>query len=409
MGVPLTAYVQMLSQVFLISCLLASSDAQTQPSNAGSVRGHIQRAEQQLRANDTDGAEREFRAVLSLDPKNVEAHVNLGVMEMMRNDCRSASKDFKQALAVQPSQARAEALVGICGWRMGEPSAKILLLKSFSKLTEVKLRVQVGMELVGVYENEGDPERAVAVLQKLVEIDPDNVEILFAAQRVYRGLADDTLNKLAVVAPGSARMQQIIAQRLINAGDVSGAIEHYKLALQIDPHLPGVHFELAQAILESNWNDPATQAAAQKELESAMAADGDSSSAQCKLGHIALLRSDLNAAHAHYARAVELNRRDPEAQLGLGTVLMMTGDSPAAKKYLELAVLSDPLNGTAHFRLARVYRDLKLTEQAQKELKLSEDIRKTKEQVAALYRQMNERPVFGRDEAPEDESPGSKD
>ena len=39
------------------------------------------------------------------------------------------------------------------------------------------------------------------------------------AQRLYSELADDTLNKLAVVAPGSARMQQVIAERLVNGGD----------------------------------------------------------------------------------------------------------------------------------------------------------------------------------------------
>ncbi len=388
------------SGVLLLTCLLATAWAQVQPS--ADIRAHLQRAEQALRADDREMAATEFRAVLAADPKNVEAHVNLGVLAMIGGDCQSASKDFREALAVQPSQRKAEALLGICRRRLGDPSAKFLLQKSFSKLTDPTLRTQVGLELVGLYEREGDAEHAIVVLQKLVELAPDNVEILFAAQRVYRGLADDTLNKLAVLAPGSARMQQIIAQRLINAGDVPNAIDHYKRALEIDPRLPGVHLELAQAILESNWKDPGAQAAAQKELETAIAIDGDSSSSECKLGRIALLRSDMESAHSHYARAVELNPRDSESQLGLGTVLMTNGKMQEAKRYLELAVLADPLNDAAHYRLARVYRSLELTDKAQKEVKLSEDIRKTKEQVAALYRQMNQRSTFERDEGPED-------
>jgi predicted Zn-dependent protease len=90
------------------------------------------------------------------------------------------------------------------------------------------------------------------------------------AQRVYSDLADDTLNKLAILAPRSARMQQVIAERLINAGDLQGATAHYRKALEIDPRLPGVHYELAEAILELSPNDPQAQAAAEKELESAV-------------------------------------------------------------------------------------------------------------------------------------------
>jgi tetratricopeptide (TPR) repeat protein len=381
--------------------LLMLGSAYAQNTKATAVRDDLLRAEQELKSGNIEAAAKDFRSVLDFDPRNVEAHVNLGVIGMMDGDFRSASHDFRQALEVQPSQMKAEALLGICSRRLREPSAKGLLQKSFGKLTDVKLRTQVGMELVGLYESEGDAEHAVTTLQKLVEINPDDVEILFAAQRVYRELADDTLNKLAVVAPGSARMQQVIAQRLVNAGDVRNAIDHYKRALEINPRLPGLHFELAQAILESDSNDPATQAAAQKELETAIAADGDSPSTQCRLGRIALLRSDVESAHTHYARAVELNPRDPESQLGLGTALMMSGKLEDAKKYLELAVLSDPLNDAAHYRLARVYRDLQLTEKAQREVKLSEEIRNTKEQVAALYRQMNQKPAFERDEIPD--------
>jgi Tfp pilus assembly protein PilF len=386
----------------LLASLLATAWAQARPT--ADIRTHLGRAEQALKEDDRETAATEFRAVLAADPKNVEAHVNLGVLAMMRGDCQAASKNFRQALVVQPSQSKAEALLGICSRRLGDPAAKTLLQKSFSKLADPTLRTQVGLELVGLYEREGDAEHAIVVLQKLVELAPDNVEILFEAQRIYRGLADDTLNKLAVVAPGSARMQQIIAQRLINLGDVPNAIDHYKRALEIDPRLPGVRFELAQAILESNWKDPGAQAAAQKELETAIATDGDSSSIECKLGRIALLRSDLESAHAHYARAVELNPRESESQLGLGTVLMLNGKMQDAKKSLELAVLADPLNDAAHYRLARVYRSLELTDKAQMEVKLSEEIRKTKEQVAALYRQMNQRSTFERDERPEDSS-----
>jgi tetratricopeptide (TPR) repeat protein len=248
------------------------------------------------------------------------------------------------------------------------------------------------MELVGLYYQEGDPERATTVVQKLVDLNPENVDILYMAQRLYGELADDTLNKLAILAPGSARMQQVIAERLVNGGDLKGATEHYRKALEINPQLPGVRYELTEAVLETSPADPATQAEAKQDFENMIAMEGDSAKAQCELGRIASLQSDTESAHNHYARAFQLNPQDVSAQLGLGRVLMTMEKPQEARKYLELAVQSDPLNNEAHYRLALDYKHLQMTDQAQKEMHLFQEIKKTKEQVRQVYRQMNIQP-----------------
>ncbi|HMJ23654.1 MAG TPA: tetratricopeptide repeat protein, partial [Terriglobales bacterium] len=228
--------------------MLGSSVAQTAVSKASQIRAHRQQAQAALKRKDVEAAATEFRAVLALDPQDAEAHINLGVIAFSQSDCRTASQHLRKALAVQPSITQAQALLGICEKRLGNRSAQTLLEVSFSKLTDPQLRTQVGMELVGLYYQQGASERAVPVVQRLVDLNPDDVDILYMAQRLYGELAEDTLNKLAVLAPSSARMQQVIAQRLVNAGDLKGAIEHYKNALDINPRLPGVHYELAQAI-----------------------------------------------------------------------------------------------------------------------------------------------------------------
>jgi len=55
-------------------------------------------------------------------------------------------------------------------------------------------------------------------------------------------------------------------------------------------------------------------------------------------------------------------------------------------------VYHHPLNGEAHYRLALVYRTLKLPDDAKREVRLYEEIKKTKDQVKQLYRQMNREP-----------------
>jgi tetratricopeptide (TPR) repeat protein len=387
----------------LLTFLLETALAQPAVPKASQIRAHMQQAQAALKTKDMEVAAKEFRAVLVLDPRNAEANVDLGVIAFTQSDYRAASAHLRKALAVRPSIAQAQALLGICEKRLGDRSAQALLENSFSKLNDPKLRTQVGMELIGLYYQQGASERAVPVVQKLVDLNPDDVDILYMAQRLYGELAEDTLNKLAVLAPGSARMQQVIAQRLVNDGDLKGAIEHYKKALEINPHLPGVRYELAQAVLESSPSDPAAQTEAEKALEAAISAEGDNAKMQCALGRIALLRSDLEEAHSHYARAFALDANDSQAQLGLGRVLMTLEKPQEARKYLEMAVKSDPLNGTAHYRLALAYKRLQMTEMAQKEMHLFEEIKKTMEQVKVLYRQMNSQPRQEADEGLEKE------
>jgi tetratricopeptide (TPR) repeat protein len=387
----------------LVASTLALTAAQTATSHAAEVHDHLRKASDYLKANDANSAVKEFEAVLALDPKNAEANANLGVIAFSQRDYRNASQYLRKALARDPSLVKTQALLGICERRLGDPSAQALLEKSFPKLQnkDKPLQLQVGVELASLYDQEGDPGATACVMRSLVDLDPDNVDVLFMAQRVYSELADDTLNKLAVLAPGSARMQQVIAERLINGGDLQDAIEHYKRALQIDPHLQGVRFELGEAILQSSPHDAAAQAEAGKEFEAAEAVDGDVAKAECGLGAIALSQSDLESALAHYQRAYKLNPNEVEAQMGLATLLMMQQKPQQAIDYLRSVIQNDPLNNEAHYRLASAYRRLQMDDQAQKEMQLFQEIKKTKDQVKELYRQMNIKPKLQRDEVPD--------
>jgi len=373
----------------LLASALGAVAAQTGASPSAAIHDHLRKAGEYLKANDANSAVKEFNAVLALDPKNAEANANLGVIAFFQHDYQNASQYLRKALAADPSLAKTQALLGICERRLGQPSAQALLEKSFPRLKDKNLQIQAGLELAGIYYQQGNLDRTASVMHSLVDLDPDNIEILYMAQRVYSDLADDTLNKLAILAPGSARMQQVIAERLINEGDLSGATEHYRKALQFDPRLPDVRYELAEAILEAAPHDAKAQADSEKELETAVKMDGQSAKTECLFGRIALLRADLDSAYTHYNHAFALYPMDMEAQLGLGRVLATMGKPQEAVKYLRMAVQSDPLNGEAHFRLASVCRKLQLKDEAEKEFKLFLEIKQTKDRIVELYRQMN--------------------
>jgi tetratricopeptide (TPR) repeat protein len=389
---------QLLLVLMLSAIAHTATAAQTVGPQAQDIHDYLRRAAEYLKANDANSAIKEFDAVLALDPKNAEANANLGVIAFLHRDYQNASKYLRNALAVDPSLIKTQALLGICERRLGQSSGEELLEKSFPKLKDKSLKIQVGLELAGIYSQKGNIDRTASVMQSLVDLDPDNVEILYMAQRVYFDLADDTLNKLAILAPGSARMQQVIAERLINDGDLKGATQYYRKALELNPRLPGVHYELAEAVLEAAPNDAEAQAEAEKELEIAVKFDGDSAKTECLYGRIAWRRSDLKGAYAHYERAFALDPNEAEAQIGIGRLLITMEKPEEALKYLRMAVQADPLNGEAHYRLAVVCRNLKLKDEADKEFRLFQEIKDAKEQVKTLYRQMNKKPSSKEDQ-----------
>lgn len=370
---------------------------------ATTVNGHLQSAAEYLKANDAISAIKELKAALLLDPRNVEACTNLGVIAFVQRDYKSASEYLRRALAIDPASIKAQALLGICEKRLGESSAQKLLQESFPKLQDKNLRAQTGLELANLYYQKGDLDNAASVTRSLVDLDPDSAEILYMAQRVYYELADNTLNKLAILAPGSALMQKVIAERLVNEGNLKTATEHYRKALEINPRLSGVHYELAQAIFESAPNDPQTQAEAEKELKAAVQFDGESAGTECMFARIASRQSDSDAAYADYSRALTLDPGNVEAEIGVARQLARQQKAEQAAKYLRQAVQSDPLNEQAHYLLATVCKTLQLKDEAEKEFRLFREIKETKQHIKELYRQMNVNSPMLRDETGEDQ------
>jgi tetratricopeptide (TPR) repeat protein len=324
-----------------------------------------------------------------------------GTQEVMRGDCAAAVKDLRAALAAAPS-AQTQGMLGICEKRLGEAGAQAHLEAGFARVTNAKLKTEIGVELADYEYQRGDLDRALPVVRALVALNPENTDILFFAQNVYQDMADDTLNKLALLAPDSPRMQEVVAERLVESGNLPAAAEHYRAAIAKDPYLPGAHFELAQAILEASPNDAAAQAAAEKELETALRVDGESARLECAMGRVAYLQGNLDAALAHYERARQMMPQNEEALLGVARLWMRQDKAAAALPLLKQVVEADPLNGEAHYRYAMALKASGHTDEAQEQIRAYQTIRTARDKVAHVYEEMNRRV-----KAAEDEEPGS--
>ena len=224
-----------------------------------------------------------------------------------------------------------------------------------------------GTMLIQLDYEQGKLDDALNVATALEKLAPDDPDVLYIVYRTHSALAARALSTLAKVGPNSARLHEVLAESHASDGDFVGAISEYEKALAIDPTLPGVHFELGEAILR-NKVDEDSRARAEQQFAAALAENPYDAHSEYELGEIAFLRSRWQDALQHYARAAQLQPTLVDAQVALGKVLAQLGQPEEATKHLLEAVRLDPDNASAHYRLAQVYRTLKRDDDARREM-----------------------------------------
>jgi tetratricopeptide (TPR) repeat protein len=364
------------------------------------IDAHSRLAQQFLQQGQPDLAAAEFRAVLTLDPNNVDAHGNLGVTYFFQNEYEKAVPQLRAAVKLRPNLWKIQALLGISEKRAGQTAAaKTDLEQSFPQLQEEKIRIQAGLELIEVYYAEGHLDKAATLAGILRQLAPTDTDILYTAYRIYADLAGESMLTMAMLAPKSARMHQIMGQEMARQGNIEPAIAHYREAVKMEPRLPGLRFELAEALALSPT--PADQEEVEKEYKAALADNPFDEKSECRLGDIALRASELESALAHFKRAVELQPSDAEACLGMGKTLTQMHRPAEAEPYLKRAAQLEPFTAVTHYRLSLVDRAAGRTADAQRELAEFQRLKDMKEKLKQVYQEMRLQPV--KQERPEAE------
>jgi Flp pilus assembly protein TadD len=356
-------------------------------SSSQEMQRHWRQAQEFLGTNRPDLAAGEFRAILVLNPHNTDAQNGLGTLLYFQGDYPHAELELRAVLKSQPGQWKALTLLGMCEKRTGNlVGARADLEKAFAHLTEQKLRVEAGLELVEIYYAARDLDKAAEVVNVLRRLKPDDPGILYSARRIYSEQADEATLGIAMLAPKSAWMHQLIAQEMMKQGNTEAAILHYRDALKLDEHVPGLHFELAEVLSGSSL--PAEKEQAEKEYQAALAESPFDEKAECRLGSIALSRSDTQSALVHYSRALQLTPDDPDANLGLGKTLLALNQPQKAQPLMERAVRLDPTDWVAHYRLGSLYRQMGRAEDARRELAEFQRLKQMRDRLKDVYKEM---------------------
>src|SRR5260370_11308833 len=106
------------------------------------IESHSRQAQEFLRQGQPDLAVAEFRAILALDPNNLDARGNLGVVYFFQGDYAKAAPELRSVVKLRPNLWKIQALLGISEKRLGQSAgAQADLEQSFPNLQEEKVRI----------------------------------------------------------------------------------------------------------------------------------------------------------------------------------------------------------------------------------------------------------------------------
>ena len=377
-----------LAALVLFSVAVLPCFPQTDEIRQTQLESHTRLAQQYLKDRKPELAKPELEAIIALDPKNVDALGNLGVLLFFQKQYVDAAPQFRAALKLQPDLWKIQVLLGLAEGRIGESDEERKDLETaFPHLQDQKIEMEAGNALIESYSSTGDLDSAAATVAAMLKLEPTNINLLYTAYRLHSDLASQAMLTLAIVAPDSAQMHQVMGNELERHDENdSAAIANYKQALRLDPNLPGLHFELAEML--SNSPSPALQAQGEDEFKAALAVNPSDEKAECRLGDIAAQRGDLKEAAADYTRALELQPNDSDANTDLGKVLMSMNRPREAQKALEKAVQIDPTDYVAHYRLSTLYRQQGRKEESMRELERYKKYKAMKEKLREMFHEM---------------------
>ncbi len=263
----------------------------------------------------------------------------MGTAYYKKSDYLKAAEYLKQALAENPKDDEAVQLLGLSYYLAGRPGEAIPYLE---KVQTWYPRANVDASyILGIcyIQSKNYPEARVA-FARMFDVKPDSAaSYLFTARMLFRQEFDPV------------------------------AEEYAQKAVTLDPKLPMAHFLLGELHLYKS-RIPEAIADFQQEL----AINPGYAAAYYKLADAYSRVQKYDDAERLLQRSIWLDATSTGPYILMGKVLEKKGEAALAVRTLQRAVAMDPNNPIPHHLLGQGYRDLGKTEDADREMKLAEQL-----------------------------------
>jgi tetratricopeptide (TPR) repeat protein len=184
---------------------------------------------------------------------------------------------------------------------------------------------------------------------------------LYTLGTLYSSLAETTMARIQTVDPNSYVIEVLLGQYSQVKGVYQDAAEHFRRAIEKSPNLPDLYYRYAHAL----WANGETEAAL-AQYRRALELDPYDYRSAWEAARI-LLAANPEEASKLASQALKLKPDIPEALSIRGRALLSLHKPQEAIDDLNKAAALDPQESATHFQLARAYRQVGRTEDAQRE------------------------------------------
>lgn len=353
----------------------------------------VARALQHQRAGKLEAAAEEYERFLARVPRSWEARSNLGVVYAQLGRYDNAAREYRQALADAPAGALASVAVrynlAVALYKEGqvrEASTELLaVLKTKPDHPAAPLL------LADCHLQLGEWKQVIALLDPLLEKDPENKAILYmigtALMRDRQYARGQRVIDRILSQGDSAEAHLVLAIASREAKDDLGAEKELRLALERNPRLPTANGILGELLVKMGDAPPAADAL-RRELE----INPNHFDSHLLLGLLLRQDFDNDGAMAHLQKALSLRPADPGVRYQIALVEVAKGNLDGARQALETLVREEPTFTEAHVSLATVYyrlrrkadgdREQAVVQQLNREQKAREDAERARQEGA---------------------------
>lgn len=348
----------------LLACLAYTPSAAPQSEPETQVEKLYAEAKAAEAAGDLTAASTKYEAILQISPRLGAAYNNLGALYIKEREYQKAAAVLEKGLKIDPKMPSASALLGVSLYEMAEYTRARTALESAlrSNPKDDNAELFLANDLIKLDEL----TLAADHLRKLAQRQPNNSEIWYLLGKVHMKLSEEALIKLNSIDPNSVWAHEISGEMMESMENHDGALLEYKKAVELAPHQPGTHYLLGNDYWALKMLEPAIE---QFKLE--LENDPWNCQARWKIGNILVdEHAEPEQALAEIDKALALCPNLMQARVDRARVVLDLDRPAEAVAELEIAEKADPAEPSIHFVLAKAYRALGKTQQAQAEMKL---------------------------------------
>jgi protein O-GlcNAc transferase len=209
----------------------------------------------------------QFEAALKTAPQDATLHYNLGLALKLKDKLPEAVGEFRKAKELDPNQADVRYTLGVTLWQDGDfPAAETELRAAVAAKSDY---AEAYYTLGTVLRQENKLQEAALALREAIRLQPDFAgahTTLAAVLRQSGDMAGAAAEAKAGTELAKQRTNEQAAlfatnsgKRLMNAGDLDGAISQFRSAIAAKADYAPAHFQLGLALRRKGEKDEATK------------------------------------------------------------------------------------------------------------------------------------------------------